>query len=111
MAAHGCFRAFPLLSAVVLALAAWPLGATAAEVTVRIKDYAFVPAIVEIAPGDTVVWVNADDTPHNVLAQDKAFKSPPLDTGETYRRTFDQAGNYDYLCQLHPHMKGRVVVR
>jgi amicyanin len=94
--------------AISFSSAAW---AGPSVITVEIRDYAFVPPVVEIEKGDSVVWINADETPHNILAEDKAFKSPPLDTKEEYRRTFDRTGTYDYTCQLHPHMKGKVVVR
>lgn len=92
----------------VFSPAAW---AGPSVITVEIRDYAFVPPIVEIEKGDSVVWINVDETPHNILAEDKAFKSPPLDTKEEYRRIFERAGTYEYTCQLHPHMKGKVVVR
>lgn len=78
--------------------------------TVTIHDYAFEPPIIEIARGDTVVWVNADESPHNIMTVDKKFKSPPLDTKDEYRHVFDQSGSFEYYCQLHPHMKGKVVV-
>jgi plastocyanin len=30
--------------------------------------------------------------------------------GATFKATFDQPGEYRYICELHPGMKGRVVV-
>jgi plastocyanin len=33
-----------------------------------------------------------------------------LDTDDSFAYKFDQAGIYDYLCGIHPHMHGRVVV-
>ena len=45
---------------------------------------------------------NRDDIPHNVVSTDRAFKSPVLDTGETFSHTFDVAGMFKYYCSLHP---------
>ena len=33
------------------------------------------------------------------------------DQGERYSRTFDEAGAFDYFCEVHPNVKGTVLVR
>jgi plastocyanin len=33
-----------------------------------------------------------------------------MDTGATYSFSFTKAGNYDYICSIHPFMHGTVVV-
>jgi plastocyanin len=38
-------------------------------------------------------------------------KSHPMDTDEDFSFRFEQAGTYDYLCGLHPHMHGQVLVQ
>jgi plastocyanin len=80
-------------------------------VTIEIKDFKFVPAVITIEPGQRVVWINSDDEPHAVMAADKLFRSVSLDTGERYTRTFAAGGEFNYYCSFHPHMTGRVVVR
>jgi plastocyanin len=92
-------------------LQASPAGA--AEVAVNIDNFTFTPAEIEVAAGTNVVWTNRDDIPHTVTdaAAPRATHSPPLDTGDTYARTFDAPGTYHYFCSLHPHMQGTVVVR
>jgi plastocyanin len=57
-----------------------------------------------------VTWTNRDDIPHTVASTTKAFKSPALDTDDSYSFTFTTAGSYEYFCSLHPHMTGTVVV-
>jgi plastocyanin len=37
-------------------------------------------------------------------------KSHTIDSDESFVYTFDQAGTYDYICGLHPHMHGQIVV-
>jgi Plastocyanin len=78
---------------------------------VKIDNFTFGPASLTVAPGTTVTWTNRDDIPHTVVADDKTFKSKPLDTDDTYSHTFDKPGTYRYFCSIHPHMTGTVVVQ
>jgi amicyanin len=88
------------------------LSATAAEPTrVVVDNFSFTPATVSVAVGTTVTWANRDDIPHNVVSTERAFKSPVLDTDQTFSHTFAVAGTFKYYCSLHPRMTGQVVVR
>jgi plastocyanin len=80
---------------------------------VVINDFTFGPATLTVAAGTKVVWTNDDADPHTVVSETdpKLFKSPPLDTGETFAFTFDKPGTYRYFCSVHPHMQGTVVVQ
>lgn len=84
---------------------------TAAQVEIKIDNFSFVPATVTVAPGTVVHWVNRDDIPHNVVSDDKSFKSKVMDTNEDFSFTFDKAGSYSYFCSIHPKMTGKVIVQ
>ena len=86
--------------------------ARAAEAAVTIDNFVFTPERIEVPAGTKVVWTNHDDIPHSVVhaGRPPGFKSPVLDTDETFARVFDTPGRYEYFCGLHPHMKGVVVV-
>jgi plastocyanin len=88
-------------------------GAAAADAQVSIDNFSFVPAEIQVPAGTRVVWTNRDDIPHTVAdaADPRAIKSPPLDTGDHYARSFNRPGTYRYFCSIHPHMQGMVVVR
>jgi amicyanin len=75
---------------------------------VSIKDSKFRPDTVTVKKGDTVTWTNMDTMTHDVKFKDA--ESPDMKKGETYSRTFDKAGTFDYICEIHPYMKGKVVV-
>ncbi len=77
---------------------------------VRIDNFAFAPGSLKIARGREVTWINHDDIPHNVVARDKSFSSPVLDTGQIFTHRFDRPGEYEYYCALHPKMTARLTV-
>jgi plastocyanin len=78
---------------------------------VRIANFTFTPSVLAVRPGTTVTWINDDDIPHTVVANDKSFRSPVLDTGDRFSFTFAKAGQFGYFCSLHPHMTGKIVVK
>jgi plastocyanin len=64
-----------------------------------------------VAPGTTVTWTNADDSPHSVREKDGKFKSAALDTDDSFSQAFTAPGEYDYFCSIHPYMTAKVVVK
>jgi len=99
------------LAPVPLALAAPAAAAPARAQAVQIRNFAFVPAILVVAPGTTVTWTNADEDPHSVVATNKAFRSSALDGGDKFSFTFTTPGAFQYFCSLHPHMVGKIIVK
>ena len=47
-----------------------------------ISDFRFTPADLTIAAGTKVTWINQDEAPHTIIADDKAIRSDALDTGD-----------------------------
>ncbi|TSE02092.1 copper-binding protein [Skermania sp. ID1734] len=88
--------------------------AAAAAATVEVKDMKFSPATVTIKVGQTVTWKFDDNgIPHTVsgLRDVGMGIDSPIQRDGTYSHTFDTAGTFDYICSLHPQMKGTVVVK
>jgi plastocyanin len=83
----------------------------AAGPTVKIDNFVFGPQALTVSVGTTVTWINQDDIPHTVVADDKTFKSKVLDSDERFSFTFTKPGEYGYFCSLHPHMTGKVIVK
>jgi plastocyanin len=70
----------------------------------------YLPSAIEINSGTTVTWVNNDTAIHTVADTAKTFDSKFIQSGGTWSYTFEKAGEYDYICTLHPWMKGTVSV-
>src|SRR5689334_18888965 len=83
----------------------------APEAQVKIDNFTFAPPTITVAAGTSVKWTNRDDIPHNIVSDDKSFKSKVLDTNDEFSYTFTQPGTYSYFCSIHPKMTGKVIVQ
>lgn len=111
----------PLLAAVAMALTLAACGAgddaaspdeTAGDAdggaTVEIIDNDFAPSDIEVGAGDAVEWENTGDVDHTVTFDDD--DSGDLAPGDTHSRTFEEAGDFAYVCTIHPAMEATVTV-
>jgi plastocyanin len=76
----------------------------------------YIPSDVTVNVGDTVTWSNDDTAAHTVTSgnptdgTDGVFDSSLFMAGTTFEYTFDEAGEYNYFCMVHPWMTGNVQV-
>lgn len=82
---------------------------------VAVSNFAYEPAKLKIAVGDTVRWVWSDGTHTvtegtNCTAKAGGFDSARHTAAFTYEHTFDAAGTFDYFCDYREHctMMGQV---
>lgn len=78
---------------------------------VEMRDFAFEPASLVIAPGDTVVWINRDIVPHTATESNESWDSGTLQEGTSWYFVVREAGHYPYYCRFHPAMKGSFSVK
>jgi predicted secreted protein with PEFG-CTERM motif len=78
----------------------------------------FIPSILNISPGDTVMWTNNDNVDHTVVSGlpyanqiGTVFDSGAIVSGKTYSFTFYNAGTYKYSDKIDKWMVGEVDVR
>jgi len=103
-------RTLILTLAAVTALAvAGPAGA--ATKTINIFGSTFSPKSTTITEGDTVTWVNKDNTNHQILADRGQFVSAILRPNQSFSFTFNAAGTYTYKDELHPRLTGTIGVK
>jgi plastocyanin len=88
-----------------------PTAAAASAATIKIDNFAFLPATLTVTPGTTVTWKNEDDSPHRIGDKNGTFKSAALDTDDTFSHTFAAPGEHPYICTIHPYMVGKIVVK
>ena len=69
----------------------------------------YAPETITVKRGETVTWINKDPFPHTVTVRN-AFDSGDIAANKSWKHAFGKAGRYDYICTLHPNMKGSVIV-
>jgi plastocyanin len=78
---------------------------------IRIINFTFVPENYTIQKGETVIWMNLDYGPHQIMSDSgNEISSSVLHRAEVYSHTFKTAGRYSYHCAIHPSMKGKIIV-
>jgi plastocyanin len=79
----------------------------------------YYPEEMAVPAGTTVGWFNDDPaqlhtvtsgTPDDEANSGRVFNSGGLPPGSFFQYTFEQAGTFDYYCQIHPWITGRVTV-
>ncbi|HEX7347637.1 MAG TPA: cupredoxin domain-containing protein [Candidatus Limnocylindrales bacterium] len=83
-------------------------GVVDGSATVTIGDRVFQPGTTTITVGGTVTFRNEDSDLHT--ATGGIIDSGTLDPGATYKKSFPNAGTYDFLCVFHPDMQGTIRV-
>ena len=89
-------------------------GATASGgVTVSMKDIKYVPMDVKVKSGATVKWTNDDSITHTVTKTSgpgEEFDSGNVAGGGEFEQKFEEAGEIDYVCTIHPQQTGTITV-
>jgi len=68
------------------------------------------PAKVTAAAGKPLTFINTDDTPHQISVSGGPRTAVFL-RGQKASLTIDKPGEYNYICGLHPSMKGTIEVK
>jgi len=87
-----------------------PAPALASAFTqVSMRNLQFYPVTNEVNKGEAVEWKNEDLVPHT--ATSASFDSGAIASGQSWRHTFTDAGEFPYACAFHPQMKGVIIVK
>ena len=104
-------------SAVVLGLIVSAVGAAAGRQprprthTITMEAMRFQPEVLEVAAGDTVVWLNKDLVPHTATSKVGGFDSKSIAAARSWRYTVRTKGDIAYICTFHPAMMGMLRVK
>jgi plastocyanin len=77
--------------------------------TVRIVNFAFGPATLRVAKGSEVAFSNSSRTVHTAT-RGGAFDTGRIKPGKSVTVRFRQKGTFAYHCEIHPQMRGTIVV-
>ena len=89
--------------------------ASAASATRSVDTVGFRHPTLTIQAGTEVTWTNQDGAPHTVTSglpcnMTSLFRSGTMSGGAAFTFTFDQAGSFQYFCEIHPSMQATVTV-
>jgi plastocyanin len=85
-------------------------GGAASTDAVQIVEFKFKPAEIRVKRGTRLTWSNEDDAAHTATAEDRSFDTGAIAQGEEKAVTLSKTGEFAYICDFHPFMKGTVVV-
>ena len=90
------------------------------EVELSMMNKRFEQTEIQIKKGTTVTWINKDNSDpeympiHTVAIDLLNVKSPDLEVGGGARAvwsyTFNEIGEFEYYCSIHPVMTGKIIV-
>ena len=83
----------------------------ARPVTMDQQGMKFVPHVLAVQKGQTVLFANHDAVRHNIFSPDgDKYNLGTWGQGESKPHTFSSVGVYHQLCNVHPEMGGVIVV-
>ena len=103
-----------------------PFGSTLAAVTIpsgtsvpgcEETNSCYLPSEVTVDTGSQVTWSNDDTAAHTVTSgsatggPDGIFDSGLFTAGAKFSYTFEEPGDYNYFCMVHPWMMGIIIVQ
>jgi len=80
--------------------------------TIVMNDLKFSPPELAVSIGTQVVWLQKDSVPHEIIFESQEISSSGVikKIDKKFKVIFDEPGEYDYHCGIHPEMKGRIIV-
>lgn len=87
-------------------------AAAADEIVITQKGKVFSEKKVTLQAGDTISFVNDDESTHNVYSRSKGHKFDigAQRPGTAISHQFNKAGKVKVRCAIHPRMKVTVIV-
>lgn len=85
-------------------------GTKTGKTEISISGSKFTPSEITIAKGTIVKWTNNDGFKHTVTDKKGSFDSGDMTDGATFEYTFNESGVFDYKCNYHSAMLGKITV-
>jgi plastocyanin len=89
-----------------------PVGSGTSGTSIAIKNFAFAPNVLTVAPGAKVSVRNDDGVTHTLTSITGTFTTGNVASGASVQFTAPTTpGTYPYRCNIHQYMTGTLVVR
>jgi plastocyanin len=89
--------------------AAQPRAHASGAKTVDINHFAFHPPTLRIQKGGSVAFTNSSGIAHTATRRG-SFSTGHIKPGKSVTVKFSEKGTFAYHCEIHPFMKGKIVV-
>jgi nitrite reductase (NO-forming) len=75
------------------------------------QNISYQPLDITAKTGSTITWINEDSVMHTVTSKQQGlFDSSMITPGQQWQHKFDEKGQYEYSCVVHPWMQGKVTI-
>lgn len=71
----------------------------------------FRPSVLTVPLVTKVTWTNKDSEPHTIISDTGLFSGTVGPLVGTFSYTFNQTGTFEYNCDIHPGMTGKITVQ
>ena len=87
-----------------------PSPAPSPALIVHTKDFAYLPKEAKVNVGDTILFVNDDESAHTITADEGSFDSGYMPKDAKWSYTFTKPGTFAYFCTYHKFMRASITV-
>ena len=87
-----------------------PASARAAN-DIWVNNKEFLPQTTTVSVGTVVTWTNKNPEEHTVTSEDGSFNLRLAARGSTINYTFTVPGTFEYYCEPHREMTGKIIVK
>jgi len=77
----------------------------------KCEDKCYTPSKLTVPVDSKVTWKNTDKTMHMASSLKGKFDAGMINSGKSSTVKFDKTGTFDYICTVHPWMKGSIIVK
>jgi len=86
--------------------------ASKAKITIKIREFAFRRPTALVTRGTTIVFANKErSVSHTATANGGSFDTGTIQPGKAVAVSFRKKGTFRFHCEIHPEMRGKVVVQ
>jgi len=81
--------------------------------TIRLEKFLSTPNTLQVAPEDTVFWINFNDPVRafTIVSENGLWENRSIGYRQSFGYTFNETGTYNYSIMGFPRMSGTIIVK